>query len=178
MKHFEIPTDDGLITVKLPNKVEEITNDYLSNVTQEIKVCDNYSLVAIVTLEKLSVVMNALKTNKPDAKSVVVPLFVKAGKSDNDFINSMETGNKIVIAGSDLAMGHHVNAITNELSMNKVIDVLKKGDTKNIFLDSDYYCFLSFKLVPNCNIHGYYKDEDICTKENAYIRTIPFAKEQ
>lgn len=176
MKHFEIDVENGLMSLDLPNKVDEITNEYLTNVTQEISVSDNYSLVAIITLEKLSVIMTALKNNKSDARSIVVPLFVKPGKTDNDFINSMTVGNKIIISGSDLSMGHHVNATTNELEMNKVVNILKKGNIKNIFADPDYYCFVSFKLVPNCNIHGYYGD-DVCKKENGYVRLIPYHKE-
>lgn len=73
----------------------------------------------------------------------------------------MDCGDKIVIAPSDIAMGHHVSCPKNMITINNILEYCdgdKEAYQRAIGISQHCY-YLEFKIVPNCNIHGNYKEE-------------------
>ena len=155
MLNLKVNGNAGKFTLNLPTMFKEVTNEYLDNAVRHIAVAPEYSLVALVYREKLAVILNSAKQNK-EMNTSVVPVFIKAGATDSKFIKSIKLGNKVIITGSDLAIGIHVNSPLNALSIPNVVAVCE-GDN-NIYreaMTSTEYChFVEFKLVSNSAIKG------------------------
>lgn len=145
----------GEYVLNLPTSLEEITPKYLNDVTKHVKVAPNYVLIGMVYADKLSYLVNANKKSQ-NVNIKCIPLFIKNGECTQDFINSLECGDKIIIAGSDMAMGHHVTSPTNKITVNNVVTLLSQDNEvlKNLWGDDNTYYFVEFKLVPASAIHG------------------------
>lgn len=150
----------GAFTLNLPTTLSDITKEYITNVTSHIEVDANYTVVGTVFREKLSTLILASRRNKKNSEISVIPIFVKAGKTDSELINKLDVGEKLIIAPSDIMLGHHLSTPTNLLTINTILNIME-GDTEayNKVIGIQEYCyFIEFKLVPNCSIHGAYKD--------------------
>lgn len=90
------------------------------------------------------------------ANVAVVPMFVKAGKTDSEFIKGINTKDILTITSGNLSLAIHVPNSYNQLSLNKVSALLAGDDNvrKTSFSDKNIYRFVEFKLVPNCNINA------------------------
>lgn len=151
----------GAFTLNLPTTLSDITEEYITNVTSHIEVDANYTAIGIVFREKLSTLVLASRKNKKNSDIAAIPIFVKAGKTDSELINKLNVGEKLIIAPSDIMLGHHLSAPTNLLTINNILNIIE-GDTEiyNKVIGIQEACyFIEFKLVPNCNIHGAYKDD-------------------
>lgn len=155
MFNFQVKTPNGVYNVNLPTNFSEVSKDYLRYATEHIQVAPEYSLVALIYRERLAVILNSSKQNK-ELNTSVVPVFVKAGKTDSNFINNMQLGDTIIITGSDLSIGVHVNSVLNVLSIPNIVAMCKDDSNsyKNALKNSDYCHFVEFKLVPNSAIKG------------------------
>lgn len=155
MLNLKVNGKAGKFTLNLPTMFKEISNEYLDNAVKHITVAPEYSLVALIYREKLAVILNSAKQNK-EMNTSVVPVFIKAGATDSKFIKSIKLGNKVIVTGSDLSIGIHVNSPMNALSIPNIVAVCE-GDN-NIYreaMTSTEYChFVEFKLVPNVAIKG------------------------
>lgn len=154
----------GAFTLNLPTTLSDITEEYITNVTSHIEVDANYTAIGIVFREKLSTLVLASRKNKKNSDIAAIPIFVKAGKTDSELINKLGVGEKLIIAPSDIMLGYHLSTPTNLLTINNILSIIE-GDTEiyNKVIGIQEYCyFIEFKLVPNCNIHGVYKDN--CNK--------------
>ena len=164
MKTFSLETENRVYDFKFPTSLSEITAEYLDNVTANVVVADNYTLVGIVYHETLGSVILARKQSKKTITSGVVPIFIKAGNTDNGFIKSAKCKDKLIIASSQLSLGHHVAAPANTISLDYFIKTLDKDNTvakryNNTYGQEECY-FIEFKLVPNCDIVGFYDTKD------------------
>ena len=151
----------GAFTLNLPTTLSDITKEYISNVTSHIEVDANYTIVGVVFREKLSTLILASYKNKKNSNITAIPIFVKAGKTDSELINKLDVGEKLIIAPSDIMLGHHLSAPTNLLTINTILNIME-GDTEiyNKVIGMQEQCyFIEFKLVPNCSIHGAYKTD-------------------
>lgn len=178
MLKFEVNGKRGAIVMNLPTKLSEITPEYLNEVTSNIVVADNYSLIGIIYRESLASIVLANSKQKNITTSVV-PVFVKAGTTDTDYIKNISCGNKIIIAPSDIAMGHHVSCPKNMITINNILEYCD-GDkaTYQCAIGVSQPCYyLEFKIVPNCNIHGNYIEESSSYK-NPFIEFIPCTNTQ
>lgn len=151
--------------VQIPTKVEEITKEWLLDVTKNISIAPYHSLIALVTKD---VLMNLLSKKKDNNRVVgAIPMFVKRGfledNFENGFLASLTPTQPIIIAGSDLAMGYHVNSKDNKFSPGYVVSncnrdngsyQLALGDSENIYL-------VEFKIIPNSAIHGAYMVNEV-----------------
>lgn len=155
MKTFDVKGNLGEFTINLPESLEEITPEYLTKCTEFVHPAPNYALVAVVYKDSLSLVLTSAKKNKP-ANVSVVPVFIKAGECEDGFIKSLELGNRVVVAASDLSLGHHINSPYNKITPANIIN-LCDGDkeiySKAILMQSPV-CFVEFKLVPINVIHA------------------------
>lgn len=155
MKTFNVNGKLGRFNLTLPESLSEISVDYLKECTDFIHPAPNYALVGIVYKDSLSLVLSAAKKNQA-ANIAVVPVFIKAGDNDSEFIKSFSTGERCVIAASDLSIGNHINSPYNKITPNNIISICE-GD-KEIYSQAlvlkTPVCFLEFKLVPISAIHA------------------------
>ena len=169
MKNFLVNGNLGRFNINLPESLEEISLEYLNSCTTFVHPAPNYALVGIVYKDSLSLILTASKKTRPTNVSII-PIFIKAGQSDSDFINDLKLGDKIVIAGSDLSLGHDIKSPYNKITPDNVVS-LCEGD-KEIYKDAlgmnKPVCFLGFKLVPVNAIHGKL-DKTANSFENPYI---------
>ena len=172
MKEFTIINDDKAIEFKFPTSMDEVSAEYLKDVTRNIHIADNYSLVGIIYHESLASVILARKQAKKSITSGVVPIFIKAGNTDNEFIQSCSIKDKIIIPSSQLNLGYHVACPTNVLSLDYFIRKLDNDVTVAKRYNNTYgreECFfIEFKIVPNCDIVGFY-DNTKQSMTNKYI---------
>lgn len=162
MVKFETNGKLGKATINFPTSINELTGDYLYSLTKHISVADNYSLVALCHKEKLSNFVIAGRGNKGEMSTSVVPLFVKAGKTDAPFIKEIKEASKVIISPSALSLGYHVNVANNDLNMGKftaLIDGDKDAMRNALALNTNVY-FIEFKLIPNNEIVGVYNSID------------------
>ncbi len=179
MIKFSTSGKNGSFEVSLPTNLSEIPNKYLYDVTKDIVIADDYSLICLCYCEALSSVLFANNTKKGKITTGVVPIFVKHGATSNTYINSIDCGDKLVIAPSDIAMGHHVVAPNNKITIDNIL-YCTDGDNK-IYQEALKFnkpCyFLEFKIVPNCNIHASYKSSTISNNTtNPFINKIEVEK--
>lgn len=172
MKDFTVKNDGREMTFHFPTSLDEITTDYLESVTEHIQVADNYCLVAIVYHETLGSVIIARKQSKKGLTGAVVPIFVKAGYTENEFVNSMSCKDKLVIASTQLNLAHHVACPINTLSLDYFIRAIDNDNDlfrrySNAFGNEQCF-FVEFKMVPNCDIVGYY-EQGLTKMSNPYL---------
>ena len=122
MLKFEVNGKHGSIIMNLPTKLSEITPEYLNEVTSNVVVADNYSLIGILYRESLASVILANNRKQKNITTAVVPVFVKAGTTDTEYIKNMSCGDKIIIAPSDIAIGHHVSCPKNMITINNILE--------------------------------------------------------
>lgn len=158
MYNIKVDAKAGKYDMLLPTNLDEITDAYLKRITSNVDICPDYSLIGVVYREKLSTILLAARRKTKETDIPVIPIFIKCGQTNNDFINSINIKQKLIIAPSQIMMGHHVNVPQNSLTINNIL-ALTDGDNK-IYQDSllfKHSCyFIEFKLVPNCDIHGVY----------------------
>lgn len=148
--------------LNLPTKLDEVSADYLTKLAEQIEVADHYSLIGICYREKLTTLVLAQNQHKKSVDTAVIPIFIKAGYTDNEFIKGLSLRNKIVIASSDIAIGQHVNLPGNVLSPKNVIDACNLNRNFAMQKDLNEYCYLlEFKIVPNNAIKSYYTSHSV-----------------
>ena len=163
----------GAFTLNLPTTLSDITEEYITNVTSHIEVDANYTAIGIVFREKLSTLVLASRKNKKNSDIAAIPIFVKADKTDSELINKLNVGEKIIIAPSDIMLGYHLSTPINLLTINNILSIIE-GDTEiyNKVIGIQEYCyFIEFKLVPNCSIHGAYKNSCNNYENPVVVRT-------
>lgn len=170
MKAIEINAKEGKVIINLPTSMEDITEQYLKDVTKHIVVAPEYSLIGIVYKTTLVEIINIAKVKETTVG--VIPVFIKAGNTDNEFINTIDTKDVVVITGTNISLGIHVHVPTNNLSINNIRRVCGEDKTimSNSFKDKDTYYCIEFKLIPNCNINGVLKSP--CIIDSPYIAKV------
>ena len=155
MKAFKVNGKAGSYVINLPQSLKEIGTEYLSDCTKFINPAPNYAVIAVVYKDLLSLVLTASKKKTP-VNAAVIPVFVKAGDSDSEFIKSINLGDRVVVSGSDLSIGHHISSPYNKITPS-TISIICDGD-KDIYRESmamkEPVCFVEFKLVPISAIHA------------------------
>lgn len=155
MKILEVNGKLGSFMLNLPESLEEISNDYLKQCTDFIHPNANYALIGVVFKDNLNVVLTAGRKKQPTQLNIV-PIFIKAGECESEFIKGLELGQRVVISGSDLSIGNHINSPYNKITPNNVISICE-GDyniSKESLTMTKPVCFLEFKLVPASAIHA------------------------
>ena len=178
MKQFEVVTKDGhKVNFNFPTSISEISNEYLTKITDAIHVADNYSLIALCYSEKLSTVILTARTAKQNAKIKVTPIIVKIGKTDIPFLNEAKKKQRVVTMQSQLYLGVHVNLPHHRLTLDYFANVVKDAEDKGIYEkelasgDNRECIFIEFKLIPNSDIMGLL-DIDVPAVDNNYIQVI------
>lgn len=176
MKTFKLINGEKEIVFNFPTSIKEINEDYLKNITDNIVVADNYVLVCLVYHERLGNLILARKQSKKGITSGVTPIFIKAGDENNKFVKSMSIKNKLIIPTSQLMLAQHVIVPNNTLSVDCFINYLDKDNTvatryNNKYGDEECY-LIEFKLVPSCDIIGFYSSDKLTYVTNPYFEVI------
>lgn len=161
MIKFEVNGKRGSYIFPLPTELKELTPEYLNYVTEEVEIANDYTLIGICYREKLSTIIMSARQNK-NLTTAVVPIFIKRGNTTGEANCNPNTGDKLIISGSQLSLGHHVVCPKNTLTINNFIS-FTDGDGlayQNAVKENKYVYFLEFKIIPNCDIVGIYKDVD------------------
>lgn len=170
MLKFTTNGKNGNHVLTYPTDLKELTGDILANFTHDIEVAPNYSLIAVCYREKIHNVLLTARQNKKDMTTSVVPIFVKEGPRDSHFPPFASIGDKLIIAPSQIALGHHVSAPLNPLTITKLL-YYTEGDGmayQHALKHNEYVYFLEFKLVPNCDIVGVYTDNKPAGIDNPF----------
>ena len=173
MKTFKVNGDAGSYLITLPQSLDEIGTDYLKQCTDFINPAPNYAVVAVVYKDSLSLILTAYK-KKTATNMAVVPVFIKAGTNDSEFVKSIELGDKVVVSGSDLSIGHHIQAPFNKITPT-IITALCEGDKdiyKEAMIMTEPVCFVEFKLVPISAIHAKLDDKVKISINNPFITNV------
>ena len=123
--------------------------------------------------DSLSLILTAYK-KKTATNMAVVPVFIKAGTNDSEFVKSIELGDKVVVSGSDLSIGHHIQAPFNKITPT-IITALCEGDKdiyKEAMLMTEPVCFVEFKLVPISAIHAKLDDKVKISINNPFVTNV------
>lgn len=159
MKQFTVDGKRGAYSFILPESVNEISKEYLTKCTKHIEVAPNYALIALVYQDSLAIVLNAPKS-KQNQTIQIVPVFVKSGAVEGEFLNNLKLGDKVVVAASDLSLGNHINSPYNEITPSRIISICE-GDAhiyKTALSMTTPVCFMEFKIVPINVIHAVIND--------------------
>ena len=164
MKEFEVINQRLTINFHLPTSLEEIDASYLKAITDNVKVAEHHTLVGIVYHEKLFDIIVSRKRNAKGLTAGVVPIFIKAGDTDNEFIKGAECKDKLIIPSTSLSLGYHVAAPNNVLSLDYFVRAIDGDNELAKRYDNNYgneQCFfVEFKLIPNTEIKGLYKEAE------------------
>lgn len=173
MKTFQVITPSKVVEFKFPTSLKELSSEYLKAVTANVEVANHYSLVGIIYHEKLANIIMTYKQKKQGFTTGVVPIFIKAGKTDNEFIAKAKIKDKLIIPSTQLSLGHHVAAPKNTLSVSYFTNLLSKdigAYQRAIQNGGDEECFfVEFKLVPNSDIVGLYSSTEY-NVDNIYTK--------
>jgi hypothetical protein len=150
MKNFKVNGDLGEFELSLPESLEEIPVDYFKECTEFVHPAPNYALVAIVYKDSLNLILTASK-KKEGVNVAIIPVFVKAGVTDSEFVNSLNIGDKVVVAASDLSIGNHINSPYNKITPDNIVRVCQGAGREfyqsTLELNSPI-CLVEFKLIP------------------------------
>ena len=174
MKDFLVEGTKVDFNFHFPTSIEEIDADYLKAVTSNVHVAEHHSLIGIVYHEKLFDIIVSRKRNQKGLTAGVVPIFIKAGKTDTDFIQNAECKDKLIIPSSSLSLAYHVAAPKNVLSLDYFIRAIDSDNSLAKRYDNNYgneQCyFVEFKIIPNNEIKGLYKEAE-AVDTSKYINT-------
>lgn len=165
MKEFKFICGEKEVNFNFPTSLKELDAEYLKQVTANIKVADYYALIGLVYHDTIGSIILTRKQNKKDAKTGVIPVFIKAGNNEQPIIKDAKCKDVVIIAGTQLQLGHHVSAPLNKLSLDYVINCIDKDITlftryKNFFGNEECY-FVEFKIVPISDIVGVYDSNTV-----------------
>lgn len=169
MKEFTIKTLAGDVTFNFPTSIADIDSTYVNAAVEHIKPANDYSVVGLITHEKLSSLILSAQKNKKGFSTGVIPIFVTGGHTDSEFHANIPFGSKLVIDSSDLMRGHHLVVPKNILSFDNFLRMLSVAKDKDIYQNAvafgDEVYFIDFKLVPNTDIKAYYLIDEDTTKK-------------
>ena len=175
MVNLQVNYRGGDYLLSLPTTISEVNFEYLNKITQHIHVAPDYALIAVLYKVRPIEIVSNVKQNK-NANVGAVAAFIK-GNCAPGFYDNIKLGDTIVIAPSDIALGHTVRVVNNNLTPSKLLELLETNTDLNkklIGVMTPTY-FVDFKIVATAFIHGSMtKDE---SKEAMYLVPEPLNKD-
>lgn len=161
MKEFLMETPTGVMKTNFATSLNEITEEYIKKATAHIVPANDYAVIALISHEQLSSLVLA-SSRKKTFSTGVITTFVKSGKTESEFINSIKAGTKVVIDSQMLQLAQHLNVPNNVLSLNyffKLLETVKDKDlyAKACTFNREVY-FVDFKLISSVEIKAAYND--------------------
>ena len=175
MVNLQVNYRGGDYLLSLPTTISEVNFEYLNKITQHIHVAPDYALITVLYKIRPIEIVSSVKQNK-NANVGAVASFIK-GNCTPGFYDNIKLGDTIVIAPSDIALGHTVRVVNNNLTPSKLLELLETNPDLNkklIGVMTPTY-FVDFKIVATAFIHGSMtKDE---SKEAMYLVPEPLNKD-
>nr|DAT58633.1 MAG TPA: hypothetical protein [Crassvirales sp.] len=167
MVNLQVNYRGGDYLLSLPTTLSEINFEYLNKITQHIHVAPDYALIAVVYKVRPIEIVSSVKQNK-NANVGAVAAFIKSNSAPG-FYDNIKLGDTVVIAPADIALGHTVRVVNNNLTPTKLLELAETNPDLNkklIGVMTPTY-FVDFKIVATAFIHGSMtKDE---SKEAMYL---------
>lgn len=167
MVNLQVNYRGGDYLLSLPTTLSEINFEYLNKITQHIHVAPDYALIAVVYKARPIEIVSSVKQNK-NANVGAVAAFIKSNSAPG-FYDNIKLGDTVVIAPADIALGHTVRVVNNNLTPTKLLELAETNPDLNkklIGVMTPTY-FVDFKIVATAFIHGSMtKDE---SKEAMYL---------
>ena len=154
MVNLKVNYRGGEYNLTLPTTIKEVSVDYLQKITRHVSVAPNYALIAVAYKVRPIEIVSTVRQNK-NASVAGVAMMIKVN-SDDEFYSSIKSGEGIVIAPSDIALGHTVGVPANDLTPHRLLQLLDTNPDLNkklIGVMSPTY-FVDFKIVATAYIHG------------------------
>ena len=167
MKNFVVYGKDEDVLFHFPTSLNDITPEYLEEVTRSVNVPEHHTLIGLVHKAPIHTVIFTYKQKKSGVDSQVIPIYVKHGGSNmSGFMQTPRRGNILIIPPSSLQFAYHVNCPNNVLSINYLTTFLDEDKTAVTRASKDNFMvyFLEFKIIANAEIKGFYSNSD--KKEN------------
>lgn len=175
MVNLQVNYRGGDYLLSLPTTISEVNFEYLNKITQHIHVAPDYALIAVLYKVRPIEIVSSVKQNK-NANVGAVAAFIK-GNYTPGFYDNIKLGDTIIIAPSDIALGHTVRVVNNNLTPSKLLELAETNPDLNkklIGVMTPTY-FVDFKIVATAFIHGSMtKDE---SKEAMYLVPEPLNKD-
>lgn len=167
MVNLQVNYRGGEYLLSLPTTLSEINFEYLNKITQHIHVAPDYALIAVIYKVRPIEIVSSVKQNK-NANVGAVVAFIKSNSAPG-FYDNIKLGDTVVIAPADIALGHTVRVVNNNLTPSKLLELAETNPDLNkklIGVMTPTY-FVDFKIVATAFIHGSMtKDE---SKEAMYL---------
>ena len=170
MLKFTINGSGKEYTFNLPENIGEIDAEYLKTITAHVNVADHYSLIGVVYHESVAAISLARAQKKKGISAGIIPIFIKCGKTDDDFIKSIKLKDKLLIGNSAIELGYRVATPSNDLNLDKFIGALdmdKDSYAKARAVNNQVF-FIDFKIIPNNEIKAFYTD-NVKSMPDTYI---------
>lgn len=169
------------LTINCPTKSDDITTKFLSDLANEVYVAPEYILVGLIQSARIAELAYGANGKNKNVVTTVLPVYIKAGKTDNELVNSLTLKDKLHISKSNIELGEHVRLANNILTLQTLMQYFAIDDqlrreviTGKFFtdrnIDKDTRAFaVEFKIVPVSDIHGFFKNIDM---DNPYVKKI------
>uniref|UniRef100_A0AAU8MGZ6 Uncharacterized protein n=1 Tax=Geladintestivirus 3 TaxID=3233135 RepID=A0AAU8MGZ6_9CAUD len=154
MVNLQVNYRGGEFTLSMPTTIGEVNAKYLDEITKHVNVAPNYALIAIAYKVRPIELISSVRQNK-NASVGGVAMMIKAN-SDDTFYKNIALGEGIVIAPSDIALGHTVGVPGNDLTPRRLLELLETNkdlNSKLMGVMTPTY-FVDFKIVATAYIHG------------------------
>ena len=176
MKEFIIGEGSNGFKMNLPTSLNEITENYLNGVTSHIRIAPYHCIVALIYRCKLPEIISTARKKK-DLATAVVPLYVSSNVTLNieketfNMFGAMKSGDKLIIAGTDLERGYQLTCPKNFITIDNIVRIYNSDNNfaKGVMTDQNYYYFIDFKLVPINDVKGFYSRDKDDTFVNPFI---------
>ncbi len=141
MVNLQVNYRGGDYLLSLPTTISEVNFEYLNKITQHIHVAPDYALIAVLYKVRPIEIVSSVKQNK-NANVGAVAAFIK-GNCTPGFYDNIKLGDTIIIAPSDIALGHTVRVVNNNLTPSKLLELAETNPDLNffIFTSLNYYIF-------------------------------------
>lgn len=156
------------IEVNLPTNLKDIDVKFLNDISSEVEVAENYVLIGLIQGLPIKSLAFLSQSKRKDITTTVLPVFIKAGKTDCEIIKHCEIKDKIIISKTNIEIAEHIRLANNILTLSTLghyVDI--DNNLRHSILNTDFYkshnipsttmCYaIEFKLVPVTDIHGKY----------------------
>ena len=180
MKEFIVETELSEVKFNFPTKVEELSENYLEEITNNITVAPNYSLIGLVYHDRIANIIITCKNKKKSATFGIFSIFIKSGISEPSVVDNAKIGQKVLIDNSCIERAHHCATPNNKLTINYFATVIDDSTDKELYQkavkdpDQSEVLFVEFKIIPNCEILALYGDAK--KVDSPYITITPINK--
>lgn len=161
---LKIKSDLKLYGINIPTDISEITEEYFNKLLNDVKLPDNYVMIALCYNDRLFTCVNAIKEGLKGTANVV-PLL--AHKADN--IKNLNIGDILIVDASAVSRGVHFSHPKNCISYagvgkycsddNDLYNAILKGKFNDNKTTLPSCWFVEFKIIPVCDVKGSYSKD-------------------